>query len=155
MPMKIPYSIFVFLPLAGYVFYKYIDGPCALQASYNIGIYEQKYTDETKRIINTPYSFQIDGNFVDGLYGHIINNSDIEYIDSSNIRQHLSGSCKGVHACVNTVSNRLHEKLQYVLKYEKQRRQCRTLYGIVNNMAWSFRSSIKSWVKVRIRSCQK
>ena len=93
MLLKVSYSLCFFLfSILGYLFLPYIDGPCAIHAPYNIGIYANDHSVEGHQgiIINAPYRFEMDGELVNGVYQHTINELDIEYINRSNIDKNIS-----------------------------------------------------------------
>ena len=48
----------------------------------------------------------------------LINNLDVEYIEISNIRNHVSVLCKNIQGCINLISERIHEKLFYIIASE-------------------------------------
>lgn len=158
MLLKVSYSLCFFsFSILGYLFLPYIDGPCAINAPYNIGIYANEHSVEGHQgiIINTPYRFEMDGEVVNGFYQHTINKLDIEYINRSNIDKNISLMCKSIHVCINLIGGRIYEKLYYVLKYEKRRQQCYSAYGILKNMMWSTRSSISTWSKIQFNKKSK
>ena len=136
--------------LIGYVFLPYINGPCALQASYNTGIYKTNPVNVYNNIVNVPYSFKIDGKDVNGLYQHAINHTDVEYINKRHIDNNITSSCKTVQSCIDSISAAIYEKLFYILKHEKNRQKCFSFHGLFNNIIWSTRSSFSNWFQVRI-----